>query len=102
MMVNYSHSISIPLSSEAKKPTLTRLSKMIGQLRFIYSELGNSAHNLEALNQYSSVNAAVGSLMRFIARDAAKSRLNTETCAEEAEAYLRQLTEILTEDEAFD
>lgn len=57
------------LSADVEKKVNIRLSKIIGQLKSVANRLDQCPRDLSSLEQFSSVNAAVGSLMRLIAKD---------------------------------
>ena len=71
-------SCSVALSSEAAKSAQVRLAKIIGQLKTVAKMLDESPRDIEALTQYASITAAVGSLMRLIAKDAVLTQIRKE------------------------
>ena len=57
------------LSADVEKDVNIRLSKIIGQLKSVAKRLDKCPRDLSSLEQFSSANAATGSLMRLIAKD---------------------------------
>lgn len=60
-------SYSAALSPAAARSAKVRLVKIIGQLKTVARMLNESPRDIEALTQYASATAAVGSLMKLIA-----------------------------------
>ena len=91
---------SFPLSSKASKMVKTRLSKIIGQLKSVAKMLEESPRDLEALTQYASANAAVGSLMKLVAKDAILTQIEKEIKDGSTEQYIYSLLALLNDVEA--
>ena len=93
---------AVPLSSKAAKDAKTRLAKIIGQLKTIAKMLEDSPRDIEALTQYASANAAVGSLMRLIAKDAVLTQIRKEVKDGSSEQYIYSLLLLLNEVEEYE
>ena len=66
---------SVSLSQRAAQDAQIRLAKIIGQLKTVSKMLEESPRDLDALTQYAAANAAVGSLMKLIAKDVILTQL---------------------------
>lgn len=69
---------SVSLSQRAAQDAQIRLAKIIGQLKSVSKMLEESPRDLDALTQYAAANAAVGSLMKLIAKDVILTQLGNE------------------------
>lgn len=86
----------VRLSPQIQKRVLIRISKISGQLKTVSKLLEESSRSIAALTQFSSANAAVFSLMRFVAASAADVAFLSDAQQErEKEAYLNQLLDVL-------
>ena len=86
---------SFPLSGKASKEVKTRLAKIIGQLKAVAKMLEESPRDIEALTQYASANAAVGSLMKLVAKDAILTQIEREIKDGSTEQYIYSLLSLL-------
>ena len=93
---------AVPLSSKAAKDAKTRLAKIIGQLKTIAKMLEDSPRDIEALTQYASANAAVGSLMRLVAKDAILTQIEREIRDGSTELYIYSLLSLLNDIEDYE
>ncbi|GEM_PF-1556617 len=93
---------AVPLSSKAAKDAKTRLAKIIGQLKTIAKMLEDSPRDIEALAQYASANAAVGSLMRLVAKDAILTQIEREIRDGSTEQYIYSLLSLLNDIEDYE
>ena len=93
---------AVPLSSKAAKDAKTRLAKIIGQLKTIAKMLEDSPRDIEALTQYASANAAVGSLMRLVAKDAILTQIEREIRDGSTEQYIYSLLSLLNDIEDYE
>ena len=95
-------SCSVALSSEAAKSAQVRLAKIIGQLKTVAKMLDESPRDIEALTQYASITAAVGSLMGLIAKDAVLTQIRKEVKDGSSEQYIYSLLLLLNEVEEYE
>lgn len=93
---------AVPLSSKAAKNAKTRLAKIIGQLKTVAKMLEDSPRDIEALTQYASANAAVGSLMRLVAKDAILTQIEREIRDGSTEQYIYSLLSLLNDIEDYE
>lgn len=90
---------SVSLSQRAAQDAQIRLAKIIGQLKSVSKMLEESPRDLDALTQYAAANAAVGSLMKLIAKDVILTQLGNEVkndavCEENISSLLSLLNEV--------
>lgn len=90
---------SVSLSQRAAQDAQIRLAKIIGQLKSVSKMLEESPRDLDALTQYAAANAAVGSLMKLIAKDVILTQLGNEVkndavCKENISSLLSLLNEV--------
>lgn len=84
------------LSADIEKDVTIRLSKIIGQLKSLAVQLDESPRDLSALTQFSSANAATGSLMRLIAKDIVKNTFDKDFYDDDdTECYLKEIFDML-------
>ena len=95
-------SVSAALSPEAARSAQVRLAKIIGQLKTVAKMLDESPRDIEALTQYASITAAVGSLMRLIAKDAVLTQIRKEVKDGSSEQYIYSLLLLLNEVEEYE
>ena len=81
-------SVSAALSPEAARAAQARLGKIIGQLKTVAKMLEERPGDIEALTQYASAAAAVGSLMKLIAGDAVLTQIRKEVKHGSSEQYI--------------
>lgn len=87
------------LSTDIEKDVTMRLGKIIGQLKSIAIQLGESPRDLSALTQFASANAATGSLMRLIAKDIMKNTFDRDFYDDDDIAcYLKEVFDMLIDD----
>lgn len=84
----------VRLRPQVQKRALIRISKISGQLKTVSRLLEESPRSIEALIQFSSANAAVLSLMRFIAASVADTAFLSGT-KQEKEAYIHRMLDVL-------
>lgn len=86
------------LSTDIEKDVTTRLCKIIGQLKSVADQLNECPRDLSALTQFSSANAATGSLMRLIAKDIVKNTFDRDFYdGDDIECYLKYVFDILVD-----
>ncbi len=86
----------IRLSADIEKDVTIRLGKIIGQLKSIAVQLDECPRDLSALTQFSSANAATGSLMRLIAKDIVKNAFDRDFYDDDdTECYLKEVFDML-------
>lgn len=94
---------SVSLSQRAAQDAQTRLAKIIGQLKSVSKMLEESPRDLDALTQYAAANAAVGSLMKLIAKDVILTQLGNEVKNDAVcEEYISSLLSLLNEVEEYE
>lgn len=94
---------SVSLSQRAAQDAQIRLAKIIGQLKSVSKMLEESPRDLDALTQYAAANAAVGSLMKLIAKDVILTQLGNEVKADAVcEEYISSLLSLLNEVEEYE
>lgn len=93
---------AVPLSSKAAKDAKTRLAKIIGQLKTVAKMLEDNPRDIEMLTQYASANAAVGSLMRLVAKDAILTQIEREIRDGSTEQYIYSLLSLLNDIEDYE
>lgn len=95
-------SYSAALSPAAARSAKERLAKIIGQLKTVARMLNESPRDIEALTQYASATAAVGSLMKLIAKDIVLSQIRKEAKDGSSEQYIYSLLSLLNEVEEYE
>lgn len=93
---------SVSLSQRAAQDAQIRLAKIIGQLKSVSKMLEESPRDLDALTQYAAANAAVGSLMKLIAKDAVLTQIRKEVKDGSSEQYIYSLLLLLNEVEEYE
>lgn len=94
---------SVSLSQRAAQDAQIRLAKIIGQLKSVSKMLEESPRDLDTLTQYAAANAAVGSLMKLIAKDVILTQLGTAVRnAAVCEEYISSLLSLLNEVEEYE
>lgn len=91
-----------PLSPDVAKSARIRLAKIIGQLKSVAKMLSENPRNFEALTQYASANAAVGSLMNFVAKDIVITQIKNEVQDGAPEQCIYSLLSLLNELEEYE